>query len=77
MRGVFNDAFTAIGRDGAGMVEVAVTLQRALASLAGLDNRAMAEAADDHARMALARAEQALVMAEDLAAVRRAAGIER
>lgn len=77
MRGVFNDAFTAIGRDGAGMVEVAVTLQRALASLAGLDNRAMAEAAEDHARMALARAEQALVMAEDLAAVRRAAGIER
>ncbi|MGM0768376.1 MAG: DUF2254 domain-containing protein [Pseudomonadota bacterium] len=76
MRGLFDDAFTAIGRDGAAMVEVAAGLQTALVSLMGQDNQAMAEAARHHSRLALARSEQAMVMTEDIAAVRRAARSE-
>ena len=69
LRDMFDDAFTAIARDGAGMVEVSVRLQKALQSLASMGNSEMRDAAEYHARLALGRAELALNMPEDLAAV--------
>lgn len=70
---MFDDAFMAIGRDGAAMVEVVVRLQKAMASLASLDDAPMRGAAIRHARLALARAEKAMDLPEDLAVVRRLA----
>lgn len=70
VRDLFDDAFNAIARDGAGVVEVAMRLQRALAALAPLGDAAMLDAAMRHSRLALARAEQALVIPEDVEAVR-------
>lgn len=69
VRDMFDDAFTAIARDGAGSVEVMVRLQKVLASLAGLGDPTMREAAMSHSRLALARAEKALHLPEDLALV--------
>lgn len=70
---LFDDAFTAIARDGAATVEVAVRLQKALAALATTCDAVMCEAAKEHARMALARADSAMPMVVDREAVRRAA----
>jgi uncharacterized membrane protein len=71
-RDLLDDAFTAIARDGAGTVEVAVRLQKALKSLAAIGDTDLREAAEQHAQLALKRAEKALVVAEDLATVRAA-----
>lgn len=71
---LFDDAFTGIGRDGAGMVEVAVDLQRSLAVLAASHDRALSEAAVCHRDIALERARQALTLPRDLERVREAAG---
>jgi uncharacterized membrane protein len=70
---MFDDAFTAIARDGAGSVEVSVRLQKALRSLVLAGDAAMRDAALYHARLALSRAEKAMPQAEDLTAVRGAA----
>ena len=70
---MFDDAFTAIGRDGAAMVGVALRLQKALQSLAALPDPAMRAAAMRHARLALARCERAMPLEQDLALVREAA----
>ena len=63
----------AIARDGARSVEVAVRLQKALRALACLDDPAMRAVGTYHSRLALARAERAMHMNEDLLAVRQAA----
>lgn len=55
---LFDDAFNAIARDGAGLLEVATRLQKALEALASLDDVAVREAALEHARMALHHAQQ-------------------
>lgn len=73
-RDMFDDAFTAVARDGSGSVEVMIRLQKALASLASLGDAAMAAAARHHARRALESAERALPLAEDVARVREHAG---
>lgn len=70
LRDMFDDAFTAIARDGAGAIEVAGRLQKAFHSLASTDDALMREVAMQHARMALARAEIALELGEDLEVVR-------
>lgn len=70
---MFDDAFTAIGRDGAGMVEVAIRLQKAFCALAETNDQAMRAAARSHSRMALARSERIMTLQEDIDAVRRAA----
>lgn len=67
---MFDDAFTAIARDGAGVVEVTGRLQKGLASLASLEDVAMRDAALRHSQMALARAESVLQLSEDLQTVR-------
>lgn len=72
-RDMFDDAFTAIARDGAGSVEVATRLQKALRALASLDNADIQQAAIDHSQLALARAEQAMTLPHDLEAVREVA----
>lgn len=70
---MLGDAFMAISRDGAGLLEVAIRLQKGLASLAATGEPAMRSAARRHSRLALARAEAALTLPEDLEAAREAA----
>ncbi len=71
---LFEDAFTGIARDGAGTVEVAVRLQKALDTLAAMGDGPVRQSALVHARLALVRSEKAMDLPHDLAAVRRAAG---
>lgn len=73
VRDMFDDAFTAIARDGAGAVEVAVRLQKALGTLASIGHSEMRDAAIYHGQLALKRACKALDTDEDLAVVRDAA----
>lgn len=73
VRDLFDGAFTALARDGAGMVEVGVRLQEAFRSLASLGDVAVRDAAIHHSRMALAHSERALALPEEIAAVREAA----
>ncbi|WP_297186992.1 DUF2254 domain-containing protein [uncultured Porticoccus sp.] len=70
---LFDDAFTAIARDGAAMVEVAIRLQKAFCALAETGNHAMVAAARKHSRMALVRSEHAMSVQQDIDAVRSAA----
>ncbi|MFP3904780.1 MAG: DUF2254 domain-containing protein [Armatimonadota bacterium] len=69
-REMFDDAFTAIARDGSNSVEVVMRLHKALSSLASTGDSSMREAATDHAQQAVAYAEKALVLPEHLAMVR-------
>lgn len=67
---LFDDAFTAIARDGAGCVEVAIRLQKAFTALAATRDPELSAAAHEHARTALARADRALTAEVDLAKLR-------
>lgn len=67
---LFDDAFTAIARDGAGTLEVGIRLQKSLRALALCGDGPMREAAVRHSRLAVARAEQALAVEYDREAVR-------
>lgn len=69
---MFDDAFMALARDGAGAVEVGIRLQKALHALAEVGDTNMQEAAKRHARLAITRAEKSLDMPEDLHALRAA-----
>ncbi len=69
----FDDAFTAIERDGAGIIEVEMRLHKALASLAATSHPELRNASKRHAHKALACAEKAMTQPTDLAAVRAAA----
>lgn len=71
-RDMFDDAFTAIARDGSGLIEVAIRLQKALHSLAVMGDKRIQCAALDHARMAQIRANTALDLDEEKAAVQAA-----
>lgn len=73
VRDMFDDAFTAIARDGAGAVEVSVRLQKALGTLASIGHPEMRDAAIYHGRLALKRARNSLDTDEDLVMVRDAA----
>ncbi|WP_341937178.1 DUF2254 domain-containing protein [Marinimicrobium sp. C2-29] len=70
---MFDDAFTAIARDGAGFVEVSVRLQRALFALSRSDDEGVSDAARKCSRMALGRSERVMEHEEDIDAVRQAA----
>jgi uncharacterized membrane protein len=70
---LFDDAFTAIARDGAGVVEVAVRLQKAFCALAASNDHAMAAAARKHSRLALERSELAMSHPLDIDRTRKAA----
>lgn len=73
VRDMFDDAFTAIARDGAGHVEVSVRLQKALHSLASIGDKTMLEAASHHSQLALERSRIAMDVPADLTAVQDAA----
>lgn len=70
---MFDDAFTAIARDGAGIVEVQIRLQKAFRALAAMQDAPLEAAAVRHSRMSLARAERSLELDEEIAAVRQLA----
>jgi len=72
---LFDDAFTAIARDGAGSIEVVIRLQKAFQSLASIDDTGIRDVAIKHAQLSLARAEKALELPEDLNIARKAAGL--
>lgn len=58
---LMDDAFTAISRDGAGLYEVGVRIQKNLAVLARLGNDDLKKAAKRHSTLALEQANNALV----------------
>lgn len=70
---MFDDAFNAIARDGAGAIEVVVRLQKAFHALALIGDPKIREVAMFQARLALARAELSLDLPEDLDIARNAA----
>ncbi|WP_027998430.1 DUF2254 domain-containing protein [Sinorhizobium arboris] len=70
---VFDDLFTPIARDGAGIVEVGVRLQKAFGTLAKFNQARFRDAAMRHSKEALERAEAALGIASDLQRLRREA----
>ncbi|MDO5103727.1 MAG: DUF2254 domain-containing protein [Lautropia sp.] len=62
---LFEDAFMLIARDGAGMIEVQLPLQKALLALSEVGDDAFTEAALAQSRMALDRAEASLPLEEE------------
>lgn len=70
---MFDDAFAALARDGAGALEICVRLQKAFGSLASVGHEGLREAAKHHARLALSRAELALQLDHEVETVRRLA----
>jgi uncharacterized membrane protein len=67
---LLDDVFAPIARDGAGIIEVQMRLQKALIALANSGNDEMAAAALEQSRRAMARAEAALTLPEDVARLR-------
>lgn len=67
---LFEDAFMLLARDGSGLVEVQLRLQKCLAALARLGPEAFREAARRQAALAMRRAEANLTFADDLERVR-------
>lgn len=57
---LFDDAFNALARDGAGTIEVMMRLQKALCALAAIDDPIMQNVAKTHAELAYQYAVQAL-----------------
>ncbi len=72
---MFDDAFTAVARDGAGTIEVVVRLQKVLGGLATLPGDEFRDVAVMHSRLAMARAEQALTVPHDAERARHVAGL--
>lgn len=67
---MFDDVFPALARDGAGLIEVAMRIQRVLGELGRCGDVHLAATAHRHAALALARAELALDFPPDLAQLR-------
>lgn len=70
---LFDDVFTPIARDGAGLIEVQMRLQKGLAALAAAGDERMAAAARRHSDLALQRAGAALGFEPDRLRLREAA----
>ncbi len=70
---MFDDAFTAIARDGAGTVEVGIRLQKAFLSLSTLEFPGFAEQARRHSALALDRAKGKLPLQDDVTRLERIA----
>lgn len=67
---LFTDAFAATARDGAGSVEVGIRLQKAFVALSNTGDEEMAKAARRLSGLALRYAEKALILDEEIDAVR-------
>jgi uncharacterized membrane protein len=70
---MFDDVFAPIARDGAGMVEIQLRLQKAFLALVGADRAAFSIAATRHSEAALTRAEAELKLEPERCAVREVA----
>lgn len=71
---LFDDAFNLIARDGAGLIEVQLRLQKALQGLAELGDASFRACARTQSRLALARAQEALSSEQDKARLRDTVG---
>jgi uncharacterized membrane protein len=71
---LLDDAFQAMGRDGASCLEVGLRLQKGLALISLLPVPGMQEKARAQARLALRHGEAALRLAQDVERLRKAAG---
>ena len=71
---MFEDAFMLMARDGAGLIEVQLRIQKALLALSRIGGEASRVAALHQSRMALERAELALTLEADKIRLRAAAG---
>ncbi|HEY0962279.1 MAG TPA: DUF2254 domain-containing protein [Pseudomonadales bacterium] len=69
---MFDDAFTSITRDGAGILEVQIRLQKAFRTLASCGTDAMRRQAVRYARLALMKAERAIDFEPDIDMIRAA-----
>jgi uncharacterized membrane protein len=67
---MFDDAFTSIARDGAGIIEVQIRLQKAFRALDALDDDRLSAAAMKHSARALDRASGKLQLDEEIEALR-------
>lgn len=67
---LFDDLFTPIARDGAGLVEAGVRLQKAMLALSRLGPPEFARNAARHSGLALERASKALTIEQDVAILR-------
>lgn len=67
---LFNDAFSAMARDGAGSLEVGIRLQKAFVALSSIGNEEMAKAAGRMSDLALRYAEKSLILDEEIESVR-------
>lgn len=65
LEALFDDAFRPIARDGAGMIEIGIRLQKAFRALAMLDDPRYLAPAQLHSRLALERALPALTIDHD------------
>jgi uncharacterized membrane protein len=72
-RELINDAFTPIARDGAGVVEIGVRLQKVLAALSRMGVRELSDEAQAMSRVALELSDKALVSEKHRNRVREAA----
>lgn len=72
----FQDVFGPVSRDGAGMLEVGIALQKALRDLQEAKAEGFAEAAREQAELAMQRAERALPLPQDVETLRHAATSE-
>lgn len=70
---LFDDPFTSIAREEAGIVEVSIRLQKGLEALTTSDDQAMVAAAKKHSRIALGRSERAMSDPNDIEMTRRSA----
>ena len=68
---LFNDAFTSIARDGAGIIEVNIRLQKAFAAIAVASNEKSRENAARLASLVLTRAQASLELNENIDIIRR------
>ena len=66
---LLDHAFRAIARDGAGIVEVQIRLQKALRAIAAMRNHALTQAATDQSRAAIKRAEKAISFEKDMESI--------
>ena len=67
---LLDDVFAPIARDGAGIIEVQMRLQKALLALAEMGDDEMTAAALEQSRRAMVRAEAALTLPDDVARLR-------
>ncbi|HRX15679.1 MAG TPA: DUF2254 family protein [Spirochaetota bacterium] len=70
VKDMFDDAFTAIERDGSSLIEVTIKLIKSLSALSSIGDEQVQQAAAYHAKRIIKYAEQKLVLESDINNVR-------